>query len=129
MAKQQLGYIFVDHRASPGLPEDVARAAGYDPKLCGEGKLFEADTLTCKHCKVPVVKNPERVRERHSCLKCGGKFICDPCAYLTTLPGYTHAPFEAVIAAHVDAAAHQCAVILPPGWQEPQGAPAKLILP
>jgi hypothetical protein len=47
---RQMGYLMVDHRASPGLPEDVARWAGYDPKLAGEGKVYEVDTMSCSHC-------------------------------------------------------------------------------
>lgn len=95
MATRQ-GYLLVDHRASPGLPPEVARWAGYDPRLCGEGKLFEADTLTCAHCKGVVVKNPLRTRDRHICMACGGHYICDGCAYEATMSDYTHSPFEKV---------------------------------
>lgn len=93
MAKQ-MGYLMVDHRASPGLPEDIARLSGYDPELCKEGKMYEADTMTCSHCKNVVVKNPFRTRERHSCMKCSGHYICDICAYKATAPDYVHTPFE-----------------------------------
>ena len=99
------GYLMVDHRASPGLPEDIARKVGYDPKFCQEGKLFEAATLTCSHCKCAVVKNPLRTRERHTCIKCGGHYICDGCAYQATMPDYVHTPFDKVIDLHLDAAA------------------------
>lgn len=99
------GYLLVDHSASPGLPEDIARASGYDPKLCTEGKVFEADTLTCSHCKCAVVKNPLRTRARHFCQKCAGHFICDGCAYLSTLPEYVHTPFDKVIDDTLTAAA------------------------
>lgn len=94
---KQMGYLFVDHRASPGLPEDVARWAGYNPGLCREGKMFEADTLTCAHCKGVVVKNPNRTRERSYCAKCSGHYICDGCAYQATLPDYKHVAFEKVV--------------------------------
>lgn len=90
------GYLMIDHRASPGLPEDVARANGLDPKLCGEGKLFEAASLTCSHCKCSVVKNPLRMRERHKCAKCGWHYICDFCAAAASQSGYDHAPFEKI---------------------------------
>jgi hypothetical protein len=96
MAKQ-MGYLMVDHRASPGLPENVARLAGYDPTLCREGKIYEADTMTCSHCGGTVVKNIFRTRERHSCAKCGGHYICDGCQYLSTLPDYVHAPMSKII--------------------------------
>ena len=92
--KQRLGYLMVDHRASPGLSEEEARFSGYDPALCKEGKLFEADTLTCAHCKTTVVKNPLRTRERAQCFKCGFHYICDGCAYMATFPDYDHSPFE-----------------------------------
>ena len=34
MAKS-FGYLFVDHRNSPGIPEDMARKMGYEPSLVG----------------------------------------------------------------------------------------------
>lgn len=91
---QREGFLFIDHRASPGLPEDFARAMGMDPKLAGEGKLFEAATLTCAHCKSVVMKNPYRVRERASCMRCGGKYLCDGCGWQAYQPDYDHTPFE-----------------------------------
>lgn len=93
---KQMGYLMVDHRASPGLPEDIARLCGYDPKLSGEGKVYEADTLSCSICKGTVVKNIFRTRERHSC-KVTGRYICDGCAYLQSLPDYVYVPFEKVV--------------------------------
>jgi hypothetical protein len=95
--RSQEGYLMIDHRASPGLPEKVAIASGYDPKLCGEGKLFEAATLTCGHCKVSVVKNPLRTRARETCEKCSHHYICDICAFKMTLPDYSHLPYDKVI--------------------------------
>jgi hypothetical protein len=99
------GYLMVDHRASPGLPEEVARRAGYDPKFCQEGKLFEASTMTCSHCKCAVVKNPFRTRDRAVCMKCGGHYICDGCAFAATHPDYVHTPFDKVIDETLRAAA------------------------
>jgi len=90
--RKQMGEIVIDHRASPGLPEDIARQAGYDPRLCREGKMYEAATMACGHCLNVIIKNPFRTRDRHYCSKCGGHFICDPCAYLVTLPDYIHNP-------------------------------------
>lgn len=129
--RQQEGYLTVDHRASPGIPEDLARALGYDPKVVGEGKFFEAATLTCRHCRNAVVKNPLRTRERHSCFKCGdpAPFICDGCAYLSTLPGYDHTPFERVIDMHLDAAAKGRQFIDPNATLQLMGTPLKLLLP
>lgn len=101
----QEGYLMIDHRASPGIPEDVARSIGLDPKLAGEGKLLEAATMTCSHCKAAVVKNPFRVRERASCPKCGYHYICDFCAEAMTAADYMHAPFNKVVDDMLTAAA------------------------
>ncbi len=98
------GYLIVDHRASPGLPEDVARASGYDPKLAGEGKVFEAASLTCAHCKVAVIKNPLRQRERFTCPKCSHHYICDLCAAQTRQPDYNHTPYEKIVDVGLDLA-------------------------
>lgn len=92
--KKANGYLMVDHRASPGLPEDVARAVGYDPKLCGEGKVYEADSLYCVNCYSHVIKNPLRTRERGSYK---GQYVCDGCAYLLSQPDYVHVPIAKLI--------------------------------
>ena len=89
------GYVLVDHRASPGLTPEQAKLNGYDPELTKEGKLFEADIMTCAHCRAMVVKNPDRIRARASCLRCGDKFICDKCAFQASQPDYIHKPFQA----------------------------------
>lgn len=91
---QRTGYLIIDHSASPGLTEEQARKSGYDPKLCKEGKTFEADTLTCCHCTTVVIKNPLRTRPRASCFKCGHRYLCDFCAIRANGPDYDHAPFE-----------------------------------
>src|SRR5437879_3910157 len=91
------GYLIIDHRASPGLPEEVAQKAGYDPFLCREGKTFEADTQTCSHCKTVVIMNPERVRSRTKCFKCGNHYVCDFCAADMLRPDYVHTPFEKLV--------------------------------
>ncbi len=91
------GYLLVDHRASPGLPADIARASGYDPRHCGEGAVFEAATLTCSHCKVVFVRNPLRTRERAKCFKCGWHYVCDLCAAEMLRPDYDHLPFEKLV--------------------------------
>jgi hypothetical protein len=88
------GYLLVDHSASPGLPEDVARAAGYDPAHVREGRRYETGTLTCAHCKCTVVPNHFRTREREFCRKCM-HYICDVCGFRASLPDYDHVPFEA----------------------------------
>jgi hypothetical protein len=114
------GYLMVDHSNSPGLPEDVARASGYNPALCKEGKRFEADTLTCVHCKVVVVKSHTRdttKMPRHKCPKCRNRYICDLCAFRMTLPDYNHLPYEKYIDVCYDASANGKApnVLIIPG--------------
>jgi hypothetical protein len=97
---KQMGYLMVDHRASPGLPEETARLVGYDPKFAGEGKVYEVDTLTCSHCKNSVVPNHFRTRPRARCFECdakGGHYICDICAFKASQPDYVHTPFEKTI--------------------------------
>lgn len=89
---QREGYLFVDHRASPGIPAELAIQLGLNPSLVREGKLFEDATLTCRHCKSTEMRGAPR--ERALCMKCGGKFICDGCALEARLPGYDHTPFD-----------------------------------
>jgi hypothetical protein len=96
MAKP-FGYLFVDHRASPGIPEDKARQMGFDPSLVGEGKLMEADTMTCAHCRNIIVRNPDRTRERYYCMECGGDYICDLCNIERRKPDYVHLPFQQIV--------------------------------
>lgn len=96
MAKQQ-GWLMIDHRASPGLTEEVSISIGLDPKLTGEGKLLEADTLTCSHCKTVVMKNPLRIRERYNCPKCNFHYICDFCAAAARDPDYNHFPYDKLV--------------------------------
>jgi hypothetical protein len=90
------GYLIVDHRASPGIPEELAVRAGYDPFLCREGKTFEADTQTCSHCKNVVIMNPERIRARGHCVYCN-HYICDVCTGAMKDPDYKHVPFEKLV--------------------------------
>lgn len=99
------GYLLIDHSASPGLPADVARRAGYDPKAVGEGSTYETATMSCRHCRVSVVKNPLRTRPRNSCEKCDYRYICDHCAAMARLPDYNHMPFEKFVATALEAAA------------------------
>ena len=87
------GYLRVDHRFSPGLPEDIARLSGFDPVATREGKLLEVSTLTCSHCKCAVVKNPLRARAREYCPKCD-HYVCDLCWASMQHPDYVHMPFE-----------------------------------
>lgn len=118
---KQMGELIVDHRASPGLPENVARWAGYDVKRVGEGKVWETKTLCCSHCNACVVPNPERVRPRAICMECdnlGGHYICDGCDFTRHEAGYVHTPHKKVVDQLLTKAA-----------RELMGSPTKLIIP
>lgn len=67
------GYLLIDHRNSPGIPDWMARRAGIPAK-----GLFEAAIITCAHCQTGVVLNPQRTRERAYCAKCD-RYLCDTC--------------------------------------------------
>jgi hypothetical protein len=73
------GYLLVDHRNSPGVPDSLIVQAGL-PAGAGAG-VFEAPTYTCKHCQRIVVMNPDRQRERTYCRGCQ-HLICDDCAVI-----------------------------------------------
>lgn len=90
------GYLIIDHRCSPGIPEAIARGMGLPPAGVREGAVFEAATKRCRHCGGVVVLNPERKRLRASCAKCAGEFICDACATAAAQPGYTHRSFDQI---------------------------------
>jgi hypothetical protein len=85
------GELMVDHRASPGLPDDFYAKIGLaGPSFNGRG-LAEMPTMTCCHCNAVVVLNPQRTRERGHCWKCND-YVCDN-------PACNHAckPFSAVL--------------------------------
>lgn len=90
------GELMIDHRASPGIPEDMARRVGLPPKQLGEGSLFEAAILRCNHCSTPQIKNLNRIRPRYSCAKCNFAYVCDNCAATMTLPQYVHRTIDEI---------------------------------
>jgi len=119
MTKGVGGYLLIDHRASPGLPEDVALLAGYDPRFTGEGKVYEVNTMTCSHCGSSVVPNPMRIRPRAKCLECDnreGHYICDGCDFIRSQPGYVHTPIRKTMDDAKDG-------------KTLQGSPPKLLMP
>lgn len=87
------GYLMVDHRASPGIPEDMALRMGLDPATAKGGKLAEYATTGCRHCGVHVIFNPLRTRDRAWCSICD-RYICDFCDAARTEPGYEHHCFD-----------------------------------
>jgi hypothetical protein len=71
------GYLYIDHRNSPGIPEELApqvAAAGGVP--VPGNVMLELDTWVCAHCGAVVLKNPDRTRPREVCRKCM-KVVCD----------------------------------------------------
>jgi hypothetical protein len=109
------GYLFIDHMASPGLTEEQARQAGYDPAFVCEGRRFEGKTMCCAHCRSHVVPAPTRKLERASCPKCNYHYICDGCAFLASQPDYVHTPFERQVELTLSG--------------QPLGTPPKLLTP
>lgn len=73
--KDHAGYLFIDHRDSPGIsPEEAAKVPGAISS--GKGELFEADVKMCSHCERAILLNPARERPRGYCQKCN-HYICD----------------------------------------------------
>lgn len=77
MSRRHEGYLMIDNR-NASVPDEVVREAGL-PEGANRG-LWETATYTCNHCKVVVVKNPNRSKDkpRVYCRKCN-HFICDGC--------------------------------------------------
>jgi hypothetical protein len=73
------GYLLLDHRGSPGIPESDISAVGLPPGS-GQG-MFEAPTYTCAHCQRVVIIEPRRTRERSWCKSCD-HYICDDCGVI-----------------------------------------------
>ena len=94
MINQHEGYLLIDHRASPGVPDAIAVKTGFDPKQLREGKILESATTKCAHCLCVVIKHPMRIRERAFCQKCN-QYICDWCDAERCKPDYKHASGEA----------------------------------
>lgn len=70
------GYLLIDNRDSPGVPDDLVRASGREFANAPAGKMFESATKTCCHCQTIVVLNPDRTRPRGYCRKCDN-YVCD----------------------------------------------------
>ena len=88
------GYMLIDHRESPGVPDEIMVAQGLP---AGSGrKVFESATFTCSHCERVVIMNPDRSRERGYCRKCD-HYVCDGCEAERVRTGVCM-PFKAMIA-------------------------------
>lgn len=97
MVQRARGHLIVDHRASPGIPEPIARKMGYDPKLVAEGKIYEADTINCAHCNAPKRLAPGKPELLEFCILCNADYICDACAAEKLKPDYVHLPFRKIV--------------------------------
>lgn len=96
------GYICVDHRWSPGLPDDVAASVdmlGYNRDL------YESAVARCNHCEAQVVLNPKRSRERGYCRRCDS-YLCDACEFERTRT-LQCVPFEKKVEEMLKAAVQQ----------------------
>jgi hypothetical protein len=94
----------VDHRSTQGLDEATVRLMGL-PAGAGTG-LFETHTYTCSHCKVVVVMNPLRTRERAYCRGCD-HYICDPCGKARAAAGNVCMSFDSIVEKVQEAALKQ----------------------
>jgi hypothetical protein len=61
------GLLTIDHRNSPGVSAEFVRASGLSAPVVRAGQVFESATVTCAHCNVVVVLNPDRTRPRGYC--------------------------------------------------------------
>jgi hypothetical protein len=87
------GFVMLDHRHSPGVPDAIVIAAGL-PAGAGHG-LFKSATYKCNHCQAIVVLNPKRTRERAFCTGCNSP-ICDGCG-VRRAAGLTCKPYKQVM--------------------------------
>lgn len=84
--RSRMGYLFVDHRASPGMGEQDAADVGYAPETVREGSVLELHTAQCKHCGGCYILRPDRDRERGRCYGCNW-YLCDACAAVYKITG------------------------------------------
>jgi hypothetical protein len=89
------GELVIDHRNSPGIDPEWARARGVTGPVVGAGKTYESGLLNCRHCGGDVIMHPQREREREWCWVCDA-YICDPCAFLRKM-GAEHVTHREVL--------------------------------
>ena len=88
------GYLLIDHKGGPGVPDEIMVANGFEAGS-GKGK-YESATYTCSHCEATVVLNPQRTRERGYCRKCD-HYVCDTCKAQRVASGGVCKPFKAMV--------------------------------
>src|ERR1700675_1557700 len=72
------GYIWMSHKYSPGVPDELMVKGGYPVGGAHPGTVFESATFTCADCERVVIMNPDRSRARGFCPKCN-HYLCDAC--------------------------------------------------
>lgn len=87
------GYLLIDHRGSPGVPDELMVPQGYIPGA-GHGK-FESATFTCPYCEFVVVLNPDRSRPRNFDKKTQ-HLICDGCEHKIKVLGLDLKPMKQI---------------------------------
>jgi hypothetical protein len=76
--KSQQGVLEINHRYSPGVPEEVMVKLGMPKEAGKKDSVVEYATFTCADCQKVVIINPKRTRPRGYCPKCN-HYICDEC--------------------------------------------------
>src|SRR5690242_19633117 len=66
-------YFFLDNSNSPVAVTQTLPTG--EVLTVAPGEVVEMAALTCSHCSVVVVLNPQRTRERKWCRRCGG-YLC-----------------------------------------------------
>ena len=87
--KSHEGYMLIDHRFSPGLPEGTCIPGLPDSYITAKpGQALEMAIIVCRHCQTEIIKNPERSRPRGYCTSCD-HYICDACEGARIMTGCT----------------------------------------
>jgi hypothetical protein len=84
--KMHEGYMLIDHRNSPGLPDDLPPIPGLQSVRAPKGVIVEMAIVVCRHCQVEIIKDPQRTRPRGYCPGCD-HYICDRCEGVRIMAG------------------------------------------
>src|ERR1700686_5319728 len=71
-------YLLIDHRNSPGITHEFAKANNIEGPIVGAGVTFESAMVVCHCCTRDVILNPDRTRERAWCMV-HDAYLCDDC--------------------------------------------------
>lgn len=105
------GYLLIDSRNTPGLPDDILqKAVPGAPSYAGR-TMFETPTYTCSHCCRVVVMNPLRTRERDYCPGCD-HYVCDSCGTIRRQLGRCRT-FKQIVEETQEQAVQQQSLIIP----------------